>query len=133
MKVMTVVGARPQFIKSAAVSRALQQQGIVEILVHTGQHYDDEMSEIFFRQLGLSAPKYNLGVGSDTHAAQTGRMLQALDVVIDGDEPDVLLTYGDTNSTLAGALVGAKLGLPTAHVEAGLGSFHRRMPEEINR
>jgi UDP-GlcNAc3NAcA epimerase len=133
MKIVTVVGARPQFIKSAPVTRAFREMGIAEVLVHTGQHYDDEMSDIFFRELGLAPPAYNLGIGSGSHARQTGGMLGALETVVLAERPDLLLIYGDTNSTLAGSLVGAKLCIPTAHVEAGLRSFNRRMPEEINR
>lgn len=133
MKVLTVVGARPQFIKAAPVSRALMAAGIEEVLVHTGQHYDASMSDVFFARLKLSPPHHHLAVGSDSHGAQTGRMLEKLDGVIHAERPDVVLVYGDTNSTLAGALAAAKLHVPVAHVEAGLRSFNRRMPEEINR
>lgn len=132
-KVLTVVGARPQFIKAAPVSRALREAGLDEILVHTGQHYDEAMSDRFFRELGLAAPAYNLEVGSGPHGAQTGAMLAALEPVVQQERPEWLLVYGDTNSTLAGALVAAKLNVPLAHVEAGLRSFNRRMPEEVNR
>lgn len=132
MKVLTVVGARPQFIKAMPVSRALRAKS-QEILVHTGQHYDDTMSDIFFRELALPSPDRNLGVGSGSHAVQTGRMMMELEPVMAIEHPDWVLVYGDTNSTLAGSLVAAKLHLPVAHVEAGLRSFDRRMPEEVNR
>ena len=132
MRVLTVVGARPQFIKAAPVSRILRQHHH-EFLVHTGQHYDDAMSDLFFRQLGIPAPDVNLGIGSGSHGEQTGAMLPAIESVVLEQRPDCLLVYGDTNSTLAGALVGAKLHVPVVHVEAGLRSYDRRMPEEVNR
>lgn len=127
-----MVGARPQFIKAAPVSRVLRQHH-QEFLLHTGQHYDDAMSDLFFRQLGIPEPNANLEVGSGPHGAQTGAMLAGIEQYVLELRPDWVLIYGDTNSTLAGALVGAKLHVPVAHVEAGLRSFDRRMPEEINR
>src|SRR2546421_154549 len=132
VKVLTVVGARPQFIKAAPVSRVLRLHH-KEFLLHTGQHYDDEMSDLFFRQLHIPAPDANLEVGSGHHGVQTGAMLPGIEAVAMEQKPDWLLVYGDTNSTLAGALVGAKLHIPVAHVEAGLRSYDRRMPEEVNR
>ena len=132
MKVLTVVGARPQFIKAAPVSRLLRAKHD-EFLLHTGQHYDDAMSDLFFRQLAIPAPDRNLEVGSGPHGAQTGAMLAGIEAVAVEHRPDLMLVYGDTNSTLAGALAAAKLHVRVAHVEAGLRSYDRRMPEEINR
>jgi UDP-GlcNAc3NAcA epimerase len=141
MKVVTIVGARPQFIKAEAVTRAVQRYNQrcpfnrrpQEILVHTGQHYDYLMDKIFFEELDLPKPDYHLGVGSGSHGRQTGMMLEGIEAVLVKEKPEVVVVYGDTNSTLAGALSAAKLNIPVAHVEAGLRSFNRTMPEEINR
>ncbi|MBN1939027.1 MAG: UDP-N-acetyl glucosamine 2-epimerase [Candidatus Aminicenantes bacterium] len=164
MKIATIIGARPQFIKAAPVSRAIRGAGaeerrrtegggsggkkgektgkpkksaararITEVLIHTGQHYDKNMSAVFFDEMGIPAPDYNLDIGSAAHGAQTGAMLAAIEQVLERERPDWVLIYGDTNSTLAGALAGAKMHIPIAHVEAGLRSYDRRMPEEINR
>ena len=134
MKVITVIGARPQFIKAAAVSNAFAKiGGVEEILLHTGQHYDQNMSDVFFEELGIPIPKYNLGIGGGLHGAMTGAQLAGVEAILVKEKPDYVLVYGDTNSTLAGALAAVKLHIPVAHVEAGLRSFNRRMPEEINR
>ena len=132
MRVLTVIGNRPQFVKAAAVSYRLREDAR-EVLVHTGQHYDDELSRVFFDELELPRPDHHLDLGGGTNTAQTARMLAALEPLVADERPDVLLVYGDTNSTLAGALAGAQLGVPVAHVEAGMRSYDRTMPEELNR
>lgn len=135
MKVLTIIGARPQFIKAAVVSRAFKEHrpDVQEIIVHTGQHYDANMSDVFFDELEIPKPDYNLGIGGGTHGQNTGRMIEKLEGLMMEVQPQWVLVYGDTDSTLAGALAAAKLHIPVAHVEAGLRSFNRRMPEEINR
>lgn len=134
MKVMTIVGARPQFIKASVVSHAIKQaSGLEEMIVHTGQHFDTNMSSVFFEQLGVPRPDHQLNIHGGSHGAMTGRMMEKLEEVVFQEKPDRVLVYGDTNSTLAGALIAAKLHVPVAHVEAGLRSFNIRMPEEINR
>jgi UDP-GlcNAc3NAcA epimerase len=134
MRVLSIVGARPQFVKAAAMCRAVSARpDISHTIIHTGQHYDARMSDVFFEELGIPAPDHHLGVGSGTHAVQTGEMMKSLEPVLMAERPDWVLLYGDTNSTLAGMLVAAKLDIPAAHIEAGLRSFNRRMPEEINR
>lgn len=134
MKILTVVGARPQFIKAAVLShRIAGTPGLLECLVHTGQHHDANMSDVFFDDLGIPAPAHHLGIGGLSHGAMTGRMLEGLEAVMELEQPDWVLVYGDTNSTMAGALAAAKRGIPVAHVEAGLRSYNRAMPEEINR
>ncbi|WP_428623795.1 non-hydrolyzing UDP-N-acetylglucosamine 2-epimerase [Sedimenticola sp.] len=140
MKIATVLGARPQFIKAATVSRAIAhhnrlhpKRSIAEIIIHTGQHFDAAMSQVFFQELDIPQPKYNLGIASLGHGAMTGRMLEGLEALFRDENPDLVLVYGDTNSTLAGALAAVKMKLPIAHVEAGLRSHNPAMPEEINR
>lgn len=133
MRVLSVVGNRPQFIKSGPVSVALRDEGIEEVVLHTGQHYDRELSQVFFDELGLAPPAYRLDAGSGTHAEQTARMLPGIERAVLAEAPDCVIVYGDTNSTLAGTLAAAKVGTAVAHVEAGLRSFDREMPEELNR
>ncbi|MEM7789891.1 MAG: UDP-N-acetylglucosamine 2-epimerase (non-hydrolyzing) [Verrucomicrobiota bacterium] len=134
MKIFSVVGARPQFIKAATICRAFVP--IAEVthqIIHTGQHYDKGMSDIFFSELEIDSPSYNLGINSKSHGAMTGKMLEEIETILQREKPDLLIVYGDTNSTLAGALAAAKLNIPVAHIEAGLRSYNRQMPEEINR
>jgi UDP-N-acetylglucosamine 2-epimerase (non-hydrolysing)/UDP-GlcNAc3NAcA epimerase len=132
MRVLTVVGNRPQFVKAAAVSRLLRDRH-EEVLVHTGQHYDDDLSDVFFRELGVPRPEHELDLGTGSNTEQTARMLAALAPLVAGLRPDATLVYGDTNSTLAGGLASAQAHVPVVHVEAGMRSFDRRMPEELNR
>lgn len=133
MKIVTVLGARPQFIKAATVSRACAAAGVHEVIVHTGQHYDANMSQVFFDEMDIPAPHYRFDINSLAHGAMTGRMMEKVEDVLMQEKPDCVLIYGDTNSTLAGALAAVKLHIPVAHVEAGLRSFEMRMPEEVNR
>ena len=135
-KIITIVGARPQIIKSSAISRAIKNnfsQILEEKIVHTGQHYDENMSEVFFHEMGIPLPDYNLNVGSGSHGAQTARMIEGLEEIFIKEQPTAILVYGDTNSTIAGALAAAKIHIPVLHVEAGLRSFNKAMPEEVNR
>jgi UDP-GlcNAc3NAcA epimerase len=133
MKIVTIVGARPQFIKAALLSDALKKNGITEILIHTGQHYDANMSDIFFEQLGLQNPAYNLHIQAKTHGDMTGKMLVEIEKILMDEMPDWVVVFGDTNSTLAGALAARKLNIPIAHVEAGLRNYDMTIPEEVNR
>lgn len=136
MKIVTVIGARPQIIKAAALSRAIKNsfsERINEIIIHTGQHYDANMSEVFFDELGIPQPKYNLSIGSALHGVQTARMIEGIEKILMDEKPDYLVLYGDTNSTLAGTIAASKIHIPIVHIEAGLRSFNKKMPEEINR
>jgi len=134
MKIVTVIGARPQFIKASALSKLIgKQKNVNEIIIHTGQHYDHEMSSIFFKELNISKPKYNLNIKSKYHGAMTGKMMEGIEKILLKEKPDYTLVYGDTNSTLAGALASKKLNIPVIHIEAGLRSYNKKMPEEINR
>jgi UDP-N-acetylglucosamine 2-epimerase len=133
VRILSVVGNRPQFVKSAPLSLALRERGVEEIVLHTGQHYDPELSAVFFEELELAPPRHRLETGSGTHGEQTGRMLPEIEAAVLAEKPDAVLVFGDTNSTLAGALAAGKLLVPVAHVEAGLRSFDRSMPEELNR
>lgn len=135
-KIVTIIGARPQIIKSAAISRAVQDRfsnDLEEIVVHTGQHYDENMSKVFFDEMGIPKPQYNLGVGSGSHGKQTADMLVGIEGILEKEQPDALVVYGDTNSTLAGATAASKMNIPVVHIEAGLRSYNKSMPEEVNR
>ena len=132
MKIVTIIGNRPQFIKTALVSKELRKTD-TEILIHTGQHYDNNLSDIFFEELSIPMPDMNLGISEINHGKQTGFMIQAIEDALIKESPDCIIVYGDTNSTLAGAIAGSKLHIPIAHIEAGLRSFNKKMPEEVNR
>lgn len=133
MKIVTVIGARPQFIKASVVSIQLLERGVQEVVIHTGQHFDPNMSDVFFTELEIPHPSVNLGIGGGSHGQNTGRMIEAVERTLLSEKPDMVMVYGDTDSTLAGALAAVKIRIPVAHVEAGLRSFNREMPEEINR
>lgn len=136
MKIVTVIGARPQIIKAAALSRAIKNsfsERINEVIIHTGQHYDANMSQVFFDELGIPQPNYNLNIGSASHGVQTARMIEGIETILMDEKPDYLVLYGDTNSTLAGTIAASKIHIPIVHIEAGLRSFNKKMPEEINR
>lgn len=133
MKFVSIVGARPNFVKLSPLDKELKKLGHDNITIHTGQHYDDKMSDAFFREFGIAKPKYNLGIGTHNHAVQIGMMMQELDPVLEKEKPDTVIVYGDTNSTLAGAMTAVKRGIPVAHVEAGCRSWDMTMPEEVNR
>jgi UDP-GlcNAc3NAcA epimerase len=136
MKILTIIGARPQIIKASAISRAIKncfQDKIEEIIIHTGQHYDENMSNVFFTEMQIPEPKYNLKIGSSSHGKQTGDMIKGIEEIIENEKPDAIVLFGDTNSTLSGAIAASKLHIPVIHIEAGLRSFNKSMPEEINR
>ena len=136
IRIVTIIGARPQIIKAAAISRTIRDfftETIQEIIVHTGQHYDENMSQVFIEQLQIPSPHYNLGIGSSSHVIQTARMIEKIENLLLTEKPDFVILYGDTNSTLAGAVARAKIHIPVAHVEAGCRSYNKLMPEEINR
>jgi UDP-GlcNAc3NAcA epimerase len=136
IKLLTIIGARPQIIKAAAISRAIKNHfsnQMTEIIVHTGQHYDQNMSEIFFEELQIPKPNYNLNVGSGKHGEQTAKMIVGIEEILEQEQPNYIILYGDTNSTLAGTIAASKIHIPIVHIEAGLRSFNKKMPEEINR